>query len=119
MTTVKRRLDDYLEDLPLTLPQGARPDVVLDSESDTSDVDEPKAIPPPSAGPSRARPIEQTQNTMGPGGSRSSFAGRQQGPLHPKAAMQSNVQAVVGRGGKLQYEVASSPQDGSYYAVQW
>lgn len=119
MTNVKRRLDDYLDDLPPTYPQGARPDVVPDSESDNSDIDEPKAIPQPLAGPSRSRPIESSQNPMGPGGSRSLFAGRQQGPLHPKAAMQGNVQAVIGRGGKLQYEVASSPQDGSYYAVQW
>lgn len=115
MTSVKRRLDDYYEEIPPTAAAGRdEPISIPDSCDEDSDIDEPKII----AGPSRnVRPDHFTPS--GPGGSRSSHVSRPQGPLHPKVSLTQNVQATVGRGGKLQYTVATSPEAGSYYAVQW
>lgn len=112
-------LDDYLEDIPSTIASTSRADVIPDSADEESDIDEPKAIAPPStSGPSRFGLSTQSRSTPSAGPSRGLYGNRPAGPLHPKA-MAGNVQAVVGRGGKLQYEVQSSFEDARYYAVQW
>jgi DNA repair and recombination protein RAD54B len=118
MTMTKRRLDDYLDDLPPTMAQSSHDDGVPDSSSDTSDIDEPKPLPPPTAaGPSRLHRPDPVTPIAVSGPSRAAYQARPHSILNK--APEKKVEATVGRGGKLQYAVASSPQEGHYFAVQW
>lgn len=117
----KRSLDDFFSDLPPTAIPQDHADAVLDSSSDTSDIDEPKDLNEIIAGPSTANTTPLPIKSAIGGGVRAAYQPRPHSIISDRSVPPKKpvVESTVGWGGKRQFVVTSDPQDAAYFAVQW